>query len=52
MTPTYSWADKTEEYGGGCITLYYFWVLAFATLNTALLAGANALGPVILVIAQ
>ena len=23
---------KTDVYGGGCITLYYFWALAFALL--------------------
>ena len=28
---------KTEIYGGGCITLYYFWVLAFAVVMVALM---------------
>ena len=29
---------QTETYGGGCITLYYWWVLSFAALMGALLA--------------
>ena len=28
---------KTDVYGGGCITLYYFWTLAFALLMAALM---------------
>jgi len=28
---------KTDIYGGGCITLYYFWALAFALLMVALM---------------
>ena len=28
---------KTEVYGGGCITLYYFWTLAFAVVMVGLL---------------
>ena len=28
---------KTAEYGGGCITLYYWWVLTFAMLMAVLL---------------
>lgn len=29
---------QTDVYGGGCITLYYFWIMAFCTLMVALLA--------------
>ena len=28
---------KTDVYGGGCITLYYFWVLVFAVVMVALM---------------